>query len=182
VALNVLQRLSGIATLTRKFVEAVASTKAKILDTRKTTPGWRILEKYAVRCGGGINHRFGLYDMFLIKENHIAATRSITSVVHKCREFSGKHNRTWRLEVEARNLADVEECLRAGVDQIMLDNMSLDQMRQAVQLVAGRVPLEASGNVSLENVKAIAETGVDFISIGTLTHSAPAMDFSLLVQ
>jgi nicotinate-nucleotide pyrophosphorylase (carboxylating) len=181
-ALNFLQRLSGIATLTRKFVEAVASTRAKILDTRKTTPGWRLLEKYAVQCGGGANHRFGLYDMFLVKENHIAAAGSIATAVNRCREFSRKQGRAWRLEVEARNLAEVEECLRAGVDQIMLDNMAIAEMRQAVQLAAGRVPLEASGNVNLENVKIIAEIGVEFISIGALTHSAPAMDFSLLVR
>jgi nicotinate-nucleotide pyrophosphorylase (carboxylating) len=181
-ALNFLQRLSGIATLTRKFVEAAASTNAKILDTRKTTPGWRLLEKYAVRCGGGANHRFGLHDMFLVKENHIAAAGGITAAVRRCREFSRKYQRQWRLEVEARNLTDVEEAMRAGADQIMLDNMPLEAMRQAVQLVGGRVPLEASGNVTLANVRAIAETGVDFISIGALTHSAPAMDFSLLIR
>jgi nicotinate-nucleotide pyrophosphorylase (carboxylating) len=182
VALNFLQRLSGIATLTQEFVEAVALTKAKILDTRKTTPGWRLLEKYAVHCGGGSNHRFGLDDMFLIKENHIAAAGGITAAVRKCRKFCQKQGRKWELEVEARTLADVEECLSAGVDYIMLDNMSLANMRRAVKLVAGQIPLEASGNVSLENVQAIAKTGVDFISIGALTHSAPAMDFSLLLK
>jgi nicotinate-nucleotide pyrophosphorylase (carboxylating) len=181
VALNFLQRLSGIATLTKKFVEAVAGTETQILDTRKTTPGWRLLEKYAVQCGGGVNHRLGLHDMFLIKENHIAAAGGITIAVRQCREFSQKHNRNWQLEVEARTLADIEECLRAGVQQIMLDNMSIPEMREAVKLVAGGVKLEASGNVNLENVATIAATGVDYISIGALTHSAPAMDFSLLV-
>ncbi len=180
VALNFLQRLSGIATLTHKFVETVAGAKAKILDTRKTTPGWRVLEKYAVQCGGGRNHRLGLHDMFLIKENHIAAAGSIAAAVEKCREFSRRHGRDWGLEVEAQTRHDVEECLRLEVQHMMLDNMSLTAMREAVELVAGRARLEASGNVSLENVAAIAATGVDYISIGALTHSAPAMDFSLL--
>lgn len=177
VALNFLQRLSGIATLTQKFVAAVGGTRAKILDTRKTTPGWRILEKYAVQCGGGANHRLGLHDMFLIKENHIAAAGGIAVAVQQCRVFSSNTD----LEVEARTLADVAECLRCGVTHIMLDNMSLAEMRQAVQFVNGRAQLEASGNVGLENVAAIAATGVDYISIGALTHSAPAMDFSLLI-
>ena len=177
VALNFLQHLSGIATLTRKFVDAVAGANTKILDTRKTTPAWRMLEKYAVQCGGGVNHRLGLHDMFLIKENHIAAAAGIAHAVQKCREFSPETN----LEVEARTLADVEECLRNNVKHIMLDNMAMAEMRGAVKLVAGRAKLEASGNVSLENVAAIAATGVDYISIGALTHSAPAMDFSLLI-
>jgi nicotinate-nucleotide pyrophosphorylase (carboxylating) len=181
VALNFLQRLSGIATLTKKFVDAVAGTKAQILDTRKTTPSWRFLEKYAVRCGGGQNHRFGLYDMFLIKENHIAAAGSITSAIRQCREFCHRQGRDWNLEVEARTLAEVDECLRNEVKQILLDNMALAEMQEAVKIVAGRARLEASGNVSLENVAAIAATGVDEISIGALTHSAPAMDFSLLI-
>jgi nicotinate-nucleotide pyrophosphorylase (carboxylating) len=181
-ALNFLQRLSGIATLTRKFVEAVASTRAKILDTRKTTPGWRLLEKYAVRCGGGHNHRLGLHDMFLIKENHIAAAGGIAAAVRQCREFCQQHGREYGLEVEAKTLGEVGECLRLGVQHIMLDNMPLAAMREAVKLAAGRAKLEASGNVRLENVAAIAATGVDYISIGALTHSAPAMDFSLLVE
>jgi nicotinate-nucleotide pyrophosphorylase (carboxylating) len=181
VALNFLQRLSGIATLTRKFVDAVAGTKAQILDTRKTTPGWRLLEKYAVRCGGGINHRLGLHDMFLIKENHIAAAGNIAAAVKKCRELRRQPGFDYALEVEARTLAEVEECLRHEVKQIMLDNMSIAEMQKAVKLVAGRAKLEASGNVNLENVAMIAAAGVDYISIGALTHSAPAMDFSLLV-
>lgn len=182
VALNFLQRLSGIATLTRQFVEAAADAKAEILDTRKTTPGWRVLEKYAVKCGGGRNHRLGLYDMFLIKENHIAAAGGITAAVQKCREFSRRLGRNFSLEVEARTLGELEECLRLEVGHIMLDNMPLAEMRKAVSLAAGRAKLEASGNVSLDNVAAVAATGVDYISIGALTHSAPAMDFSLLVE
>ena len=181
VALNFLQRLSGIATLTKKFVDAVAGTKAKILDTRKTTPGWRVLEKYAVQCGGGFNHRLGLYDMFLIKENHIAVAGSIAAAVRQCREFGRRHGRQWHLEVEARTLAEVEECLRLDVTHIMLDNMTTGDMQKAVKLVNGRAELEASGNVNLENVAAIAAAGVDYISIGALTHSAPAMDYSLLI-
>jgi nicotinate-nucleotide pyrophosphorylase (carboxylating) len=181
VALNFLQRLSGIATLTRKFVEA-AGGKTEILDTRKTAPGWRVLEKYAVQCGGGRNHRLGLYDMFLIKENHIAAAGGIAAAVQKCREFSRRLGRNYGLEVEAQTLREVEECLRLEVRHIMLDNMTLTEMREAVSFVAGRAKLEASGNVSLENVAAIAATGVDYVSIGALTHSAPAMDFSLLVE
>ncbi len=181
-ALNFLQRLSGIATLTRKFVAAIAGTQAVILDTRKTTPGWRELEKYAVQCGGGKNHRFGLYDMFLIKENHIVAAGGIPPAVQRCREYNRMLGASRRIEVEAKNLSEVEECLHLGVDQIMLDNMSLADMREAVTQVAGKIPLEASGNVNLETVRSVAETGVDFISVGALTHSAPAMDFSLLIQ
>ena len=181
-ALNFLQRLSGIATHTHKFVETVAGTKAIILDTRKTTPGWRALEKYAVRCGGGKNHRMGLHDMFLIKENHIAAAGGIGAAVQSCRAYAQTQKKKWRVEVEAKNWEEVEQCLQAGVDQIMLDNMPLADMRHAVQLVAGRVPLEASGNVTLERIAAIAATGVDYISSGSLTHSAPALDFSLLLD
>ncbi|MGH7491270.1 MAG: carboxylating nicotinate-nucleotide diphosphorylase [bacterium] len=180
-ALNFLQRLSGIATLTRKFVDAVAGTQARLLDTRKTTPGWRWLEKYAVRCGGGTNHRFGLHDMFLIKENHIAAAGDIPAAVQKCRMYAREQKCHLKIEVETKNLREVEECLHLGVDRIMLDNMPLQEMRGAVALVARKIPLEASGNVTIETVRAIAETGVDFISIGALTHSAPAMDFSLLL-
>ena len=176
VALNFLQHLSGVATLTRAFVEAVAGTQAVILDTRKTTPGLRMLEKYAVRMGGGSNHRLGLYDMVLIKDNHIEAAGSITEAVRQVRE----HNRASLLiEVETRNLDEVREALTLRVDRIMLDNMSCEMMRQAVALVNGRVPLEASGNVTLANVREIAETGVDYISSGSLTHSAKALDLSL---
>lgn len=177
VALNFLQRLSGIATLTRAFVEAVAGTGAVILDTRKTTPTLRALEKYAVRMGGAANHRFGLYDMVLIKDNHIQAAGSITEAVRRVRQ---RNAAGLPIEVEVRDLAELREALALAVDRIMLDNMSGEMMRQAVAMAAGRVPLEASGNVTLENVRQVAETGVDYISSGALTHSARALDLSLL--
>lgn len=178
VALNFLGRMSGIATRTRAFVDAVEGTKARILDTRKTAPNLRATDKLAVRLGGGVNHRFGLYDLIMIKDNHIDFAGSITEAVRRARNHSG----TLEIEVEARTLADVAECLDLGVHWIMLDNMSLEQMREAVTLVAGRARLEASGNVNLENVRQVAETGVDFISIGALTHSAKVFDVSLKVN
>ncbi len=179
VALNFLQRLSGIATRTRQFVKAVAGTGAVILDTRKTTPGWRLLEKWAVRLGGGQNHRMGLYDMVLIKENHIAIAGSITRAVQAVRAAYGEQ---FAVEVEVRNLTELEEALALNVDRILLDNMGVPQLRQAVERVNGRVPLEASGGVTLETVRDIAETGVQFISVGELTHSAPALDISMLID
>jgi nicotinate-nucleotide pyrophosphorylase (carboxylating) len=182
VALNFLQRLSGIATLTNKFVVQLAGTPATLFDTRKTTPGWRHLEKYAVRCGGGSNHRFGLYDMFLIKENHLAASGGIEVAVKRCREYVENLERNFLIEVETRNLQEVEQALNAGADRIMLDNMNLEQIKAAVELVNHRVPLEVSGNVNLQSVAAIAATGVEFISTGAITHSAPAMDFSMLFE
>ncbi len=182
-ALNFLQHLSGIATETRRYVEAVSGTKAKILDTRKTVPGLRLLEKYAVRVGGGQNHRRSLGDGILIKDNHLAALRSqglgIGEVVKIARQ-NAPH--TLRIEVEVEALEQVEEALRAGADVIMLDNMPLDQMRQAVGLVQGRALIEASGGINLGNVRQVAETGVDFISIGALTHSTKALSFSLSLQ
>ncbi len=174
--LNFLQRLSGIATFTRKFVNAVSGTNAKILDTRKTTPNLRILEKYAVRMGGGYNHRFGLYDMILIKDNHIVAAGGISQAVRKAKQGNQKK---LKVEVEAQSLADVKEALRAGVNQIMLDNMAIPEIKQAVDLAYGQVKLEASGGITLHNVREIAETGVGYISIGALTHSAPALDLSM---
>ncbi len=177
VALNFLQRMSGIATLTRRFVEAVKGTSAVILDTRKTAPGLRLFDKWAVRLGGGQNHRSGLYDMVLIKDNHIAAVGGISETVTRVRECD---ERGRAIEVEVKNLAELREVLDLNVDRIMLDNMSLENMREAVRLTSGRVPLEASGNVSLENIAAVAATGVDFISIGMLTHSVNALDISLL--
>lgn len=177
IALNFLQRLSGIATLTRRFVDAVAGTNAVILDTRKTTPGWRTLEKYAVRMGGGQNHRMALYDMVLIKDNHIDAAGSITAAVNAARRYPAAQ--ALLIEVEVKNEIELYEALELRVDRIMLDNMTPPQMRKCVEIVAGRVPLEASGNVSLATVKAIAETGVDFISVGALTHSAPILDLSM---
>lgn len=177
IALNFLQHLSGIATLTRRFVDAVSDTSATILDTRKTCPGYRVLEKYAVRMGGGSNHRMSLNDMLLVKENHIKAAGSITAAVEKATVVFP----ALPIEVEVKNLAELDEALTLRVDRIMLDNMDLDQMRAAVAITAHRVPLEASGNVNMARVTAIAETGVDYISIGALTHSAPVLDLSLLV-
>jgi nicotinate-nucleotide pyrophosphorylase (carboxylating) len=179
LALNLLQRMSGIATLTRQFVQATRGTRAIILDTRKTAPGLRHFDKLAVRLGGGQNHRFGLFDMVLIKDNHIAAAGSITEAVRHVRA-GDEHKRA--IEVEVKNQEELQETLTLDVDRIMLDNMSLAQMRAAVELTAGRVPLEASGNVSLETVSDIAATGVDYISAGTLTHSVKALDISLLLQ
>jgi nicotinate-nucleotide pyrophosphorylase (carboxylating) len=175
VALNFLQRMSGIATLTRQYSDAVAGTRARILDTRKTAPGLRLLDKWAVLLGGGMNHRIGLYDMALIKDNHITAAGGVTAAVQRVRARWGM---SLPIEVEVKNLAELKEALALEVDQIMLDNMTLEQMAVAVELVAGAVPLEASGNVSLETVAAIAATGVDYISVGKLTHSVEAMDIS----
>lgn len=184
LALNFLQRLSGVATLTRRFVDALAGLPAKVLDTRKTTPGWRLLEKYAVRCGGGHNHRLGLYDGILIKDNHLAAlglqgAKAIAEAVRTARERVG---RTVPLEIEVDNLDQFDEALSCQPDIVLLDNFSLDQLRDAVrrrQAMAPKVLLEASGGVNLTTVRAIAETGVDRISSGALTHSAPALDIGL---
>jgi nicotinate-nucleotide pyrophosphorylase (carboxylating) len=180
VALNFTQRLSGVATLTAQFVEAVKDTRARILDTRKTTPGWRRFEKYAVTCGGGHNYRIGLYDMILIKDNHLAALRhelpnAIFVAVQRARaKYPGL-----KIEVEADTLTQVEQALGAGADIILLDNMNLIQLRLAVQQAKGRAQTEASGGVNLSTVRGIAETGVDFISVGALTHSARAVDIAL---
>jgi len=179
VALNLLQRMCGTATLTAKYVEAVIGTKARIVDTRKTTPGLRVLEKYAVRVGGGINHRTGLYDGVLIKENHIAAAGGITKAIDSARAYIPH---TLKIEIETETIAQVEEALAAGAEIIMLDNMDLDMIRKSVAIVNGRALLEASGGVSLDTVKSIAETGVDIISVGALTHSARAMDISMLLE
>jgi nicotinate-nucleotide pyrophosphorylase (carboxylating) len=179
VALNLLQHLSGIATLTSKYVDKVKGLKAKVLDTRKTLPGLRQLEKYAVRVGGGGNHRFGLFDGVLIKDNHITASGGIIKAVERVRK---KAHHLLRIEVETKTLDEVVEALAAGTDVIMLDNMPVDLMREAVKLVAGRALVEASGNVTLETVRLIAETGVDFISSGSLTHSAPAADISMKIK
>jgi len=180
--LNFLQRLSGIATLTAEFVRKVADTKVRILDTRKTTPGFRVLEKYAVRAGGGRNHRFGLYDMVLIKENHIAAAGGIASAVEQIRENMKNRGLNLKIEVEVRNLSEVEQVLNLAVDRLMLDNMSLQKIREAVKLANGKVELEVSGGVTLETVREIAETGVNYISVGALTHSASSLDLSLLID
>ena len=177
-ALNFLGRTSGIATLTRQFVEEVRHTKTKILDTRKTAPNLRACDRLAVRLGGGENHRMGLYEMILIKDNHIDFAGSITEAVSRAR----KHRKGLEIEVEARSLKDVEECLDLGVTWIMLDNMSHEETRQAVMLNNGRAKLEASGNVTLANVRQIADTGVDYISVGALTHSVRNVDVSLIVS
>lgn len=180
VALNFVQRLSGVATLTAVFAAAVQGTRAQILDTRKTTPGWRRFEKYAVACGGGHNHRIGLFDMVLVKDNHLAALRNakpnaIAAAVARARRKFPK----LKVEVEADTLKQVAQAVEAGADIILLDNMTPVQMRKAVKLVAGRAKTEASGGVKLKTVRAIAQTGVDFISVGALTHSAPAVDIGL---
>jgi len=177
-ALNLLQHLSGIATKTAEAVSKVSGTKTKILDTRKTTPGLRALEKYAVTCGGGTNHRFNLADGVLIKDNHIKAAGSITNAVNQVRSNTPP-NRAPSIEVETENLTQVEEALNAGADIIMLDNMTPEMMTQAVKLIGGRALTEASGNMGEKDLKAIAETGVDYISIGALTHSVKALDISL---
>ncbi len=179
VALNFLQRMCGIATMTRRFVEEIGSAKAKILHTRKTAPGLRILDTYAVRVGGGSSHRFGLSDGALVKDNHIASAGSIARAVAGARI---RIPLTVKIEVEVTNMREVEEALAAGADVIMFDNMSLAEMTEAVRVVAGRVPIEASGNVTLDNVKKVSETGVDFISVGALTHSVKAADISLRVE
>ncbi len=180
-ALNFLQRMSGIATLTRKFVRVVSTVNANvtILDTRKTAPGLRAIDKWAVNLGGGENHRHGLFDMVLIKENHIKVAGSIRSAVERVRQ---KVKQNILIEVEVKNLKDLGEALELKVDQIMLDNMSTDNMREAVRITDYRIPLEASGNVTLKNVAEIAATGVDFISVGKLTHSAQALDITLLLN
>ena len=179
VALNLLQRMCGIATLTAKYVQAVQGTKARVVDTRKTTPGLRVLEKYAVRIGGGINHRTGLYDGVLIKENHIAAAGGITAAVQKARAYIPH---TLKIEIETETIDQVVEALQVGADIIMLDNMSTGMMTEAVAIIAGKAIVEASGGVNLQTIRAIAETGVDIISVGALTHSAQAVDISMLLE
>jgi len=174
-ALDFLGRMSGIATLTHQFVQAVAGTKAVILDTRKTAPGLRMIDKLAVARGGGQNHRIGLYDMILIKDNHIDFAGSLQEAVRRAR---AAHNSGLQIEIEARTLEDVESALKLGVERILLDNMSIVMMAEAVRVTNGRARLEASGNVDLETVRRIAETGVDYISIGALTHSAKVFDVS----
>ena len=175
-ALNLMGRLSGIATLTRAYVDAVAGTKARIVDTRKTTPGLRALEKYAVRCGGGVNHRFGLDDAILIKDNHVAACGSVGEAVRRAKAFAGH---LMKVEVEVDTLDQFDEALTESPDVIMLDNFSLADLREAVRRAAGRVALEASGGINLETVRAVAETGVDVISVGALTHSVGVLDIGL---
>ena len=187
VALNFLGRLSGVATLTARYVRAVDGTRARILDTRKTTPGLRDLEKAAVRAGGGMSHRSGLYDAILVKENHSALAGGVGAAARLALEAAPELARaagrdSIAVEVECATLDEVEDALEAGVRWILLDNMAVDQLRRAVELADGRAELEASGGITLDTVRAVAETGVDYISVGALTHSAPALDVSLLLE
>jgi nicotinate-nucleotide pyrophosphorylase (carboxylating) len=181
-ALNFMQRMSGIATMAFQFNDKVKHTKAKIIDTRKTAPGLRLIDKLAVRIGGCENHRMGLYDMFLIKDNHIAVAGSITNAVKACRNYRDLNSINFLIEVETTNLSEVTEALQSGADIIMLDNFEIGEMANAVRLIKGKCKVEASGGVNLYTVKDIAETGVDFISVGALTHSVKALDISLEVQ
>lgn len=176
VALNFLSHMSGIATLTRRYVERIAGTGARIADTRKTTPGLRAFEKYAVRCGGGVNHRSGLYDAILIKDNHIVAAGGVEAAIRAARAHAGH---MVKIEVEVGSLDELQAALRHAIDAVLLDNMDVTVLRQAVAMVGGRVTTEASGGVTLDTVRAIAETGVDLISVGALTHSAPILDLGL---
>lgn len=178
-ALNFLQRMSGIATASSIYAEAVAHTKAKVIDTRKTAPGLRILDKMAVKIGGCNNHRFGLYDMFLIKDNHIEIAGSITNAVNDCRKLMQKKKKKFLIEVETKNLAEVEEAILAEVDIIMLDNFQIEDIIKAVKMINEKCKVEASGGINLNTIKSVAETGVDFISVGGLTHSVKALDISL---
>jgi nicotinate-nucleotide pyrophosphorylase (carboxylating) len=179
VALNFLQHLCGVATLTRQYVRAIAGTRARLVDTRKTLPGLRVLDKYAVRVGGGHNHRMGLDDGILIKDNHIAAAGGVSNAVRSARA-GAPHTTT--VEVECTNLAEVDEALAAGAAVVLLDNMTVDELRAAVRYINGRVLIEASGGVTLANIRAVADTGVDLISVGALTHSAPAVDLSMRMR
>lgn len=179
-ALNFLQRMSGIASLTRRYVDAVTGTSAKITDTRKTAPGLRVLDKWAVRLGGGTNHRFGLDDMVLIKDNHIVAAGGITKAIMLCRAYLDEHNVRAAVEVETKNMEEVREVLVCGgIQRIMLDNFSPEDIRQAVKMIDHVVEVEASGGITISTVRTVAETGVDFISVGALTHSVAALDISL---
>jgi nicotinate-nucleotide pyrophosphorylase (carboxylating) len=177
-ALNLMQRASGIATMTRRYVDAISGTRAKVHDTRKTAPGLRTLDKYAVHAGGGENHRIGLHDMFLVKNNHIDRAGSITAAIERIRA-TGK---TQPVMIEVRDMRELDEALSMQPDFILLDNMNPDQLREAVQRTNGRVPLEASGGITLDTIRAVAETGVDRISVGALTHSVTALDISMRIQ
>ena len=178
-ALNFLQRMSGIATSANFYAEKVKHTKAKVIDTRKTVPGLRMLDKMAVKAGGCENHRIGLYDMFLIKDNHIQVAGSITKAVADCVKYQRKHYTKFKIEVETKNLKEVEETITTKADVIMLDNFSVDDMKKAVQLINGKCKIEASGGITIDTIKEFAETGVDYISVGALTHSVKALDISL---
>jgi nicotinate-nucleotide pyrophosphorylase (carboxylating) len=178
-ALNFLQRMSGVATMSRLFQDKISHTKAKIIDTRKTVPGLRVIDKLAVKLSGCSNHRYGLHDMFLIKDNHIEASGSITKSVDLCKKYKNEKKLNCKIEVETTSLQQVEEAISCGTDIIMLDNFSLSEMKKAVEMIDGECLVEASGNVNLETVVPIAETGIDFISVGAITHSVKALDISL---
>ena len=180
LVLNIMQRMSGIATATQGYVKALEGMKTKVLDTRKTTPGMRLLEKAAVKAGGGENHRFGLYDMILIKDNHIDFAGGINETINRIREYLKDHNKPLRIEIEARNLDDVRKILEiGGIDRIMLDNFSVADTHNAVQIIKGKVETESSGNITIENIREYAQCGVDFISVGALTHQLKSLDLSL---
>jgi nicotinate-nucleotide pyrophosphorylase (carboxylating) len=178
-ALNFFQRMSGIATAANHYQEKINHTKAKIIDTRKTVPGLRLIDKLAFKLSGCANHRMGLYDMFLVKDNHINAAGSISKAIEKCKEYRKKYNLDSKIEVEASSLEQVEEALNCKVDMIMLDNFDLGSMKKAVEIIDGKSEIEASGNITIDSVKEIAETGVDYISVGAITHSVKALDISL---
>lgn len=180
LVLNCMQRMSGIATYTAHLKSLISGTKAELLDTRKTTPTLRFMEKWAVVIGGGKNHRFGLFDMIMLKDNHVDYAGGISEAIHAAHQYKKEHQLDVKIEVETRNLEEVKEALSTQlVDFIMLDNMSIEEMKEAVKIVGGRVPLEASGGITEESIRGIAETGVDFISVGALTHSVKSMDISL---
>ena len=177
--LNVMQRMSGIATTTRKYVKALEGTKTHVLDTRKTTPGMRILEKEAVRIGGGVNHRIGLFDMILLKDNHVDFAGGIEAAITRCHHYLKEKNKDLKIEIEVRNLDELQEVLRiGGVDHIMLDNFNLENTRKAVEIVNGRYEIESSGGITFDTLRAYAECGVDYISVGALTHSVKGLDMS----
>jgi nicotinate-nucleotide pyrophosphorylase (carboxylating) len=181
-ALNFMQRMSGIATAANIYQQKINHTKAKIIDTRKTVPGLRLLDKYSVKAGGAANHRIGLFDLFLIKDNHIAVAGSIKKAVSACRDFNRINEKNFQIEVETTNLNQIEEALEAEADIIMLDNFSVELMHEAVKLINGKCKVEASGGITFDTIKEIAETGVDFISVGALTHSVTALDISLDIK
>ena len=180
LVLNIMQRMSGIATITRKYVKLLEGTSAKVLDTRKTTPGMRILEKQAVKIGGGVNHRTGLYDMILLKDNHVDFAGGIENALLGAQKYLKEKNKTLKIEIEVRSLSELEEALRVGgVDRIMLDNFTPEKSREAVKIVNGRVALESSGGITFDSIRQYAETGVDYIAVGALTHSVKSLDMSL---
>lgn len=180
--LNCMQRMSGIASLTKRYVDAVAGTNARILDTRKTTPNFRLFEKWAVSLGGGMNHRFGLYDMILIKDNHVDASGGIQAALRKAKEYLAANGKLLKIEIETRNLDEVKEVLSSGgADRIMLDNFKPELLREAIQLINRRIETEASGGITLDNIRDYATTGVDYISVGALTHSYKSLDISMKI-